>query len=82
MKTLSWIFGILILIIGILTIFQIHIVPGMIYFVLSLFFFPITNTILKKRFGLFIPFVMKVILFLFIMWFTLGVSDLAELYGL
>jgi hypothetical protein len=75
MKITSWIFGIL-------NIFQVHAVPGIIYIVLSLFFFPITNTILKKRFGFSIPFSVKIILFLLIMWFTLGVGDLAEIYGL
>ena len=82
MKTISWVFGILILTIGILNIFQVHAVPGIIYIILSLFFFPITNPILKKRLGFSVPFAVKIILFLLIMWFTLGVGDLAELYGL
>lgn len=82
MKTVSWIFGFWILIIGILNIFQIHAVPGIIYIALSLVFFPTTNIFLKKKFGFSIPFAIKIILFLLIMWFTLGVGDLAELYGL
>jgi hypothetical protein len=35
--------------------------------------------VLKKNFGFTIPFAVKVVLALFIFWFTLGISDLGDL---
>lgn len=79
---ISWIFGLLILTIGILNLFLVHPIPGIIYIIFSFVFFPPTKTFLKKTFNISIPFGLKLILFILIMWFTLGVGDLAEMYGL
>jgi hypothetical protein len=79
---ISWIFGILIFFIGILNLFLVHAIPGIIYIILSFVFFPPTNVFLKKKFNFSIPFSIKIILFILIMWPTLAVGDLAEMYGL
>ena len=76
---ISWVFGLAVLTIGILNLVLIHPVPGIIGLLLSLLFFPPVNDLLKKQFGFTIPFAVKVVLALFIFWFTLGISDLGDL---
>ena len=78
----SWIFGIAFFAIGVLNVFLVHPVPGVFYLLLSFVYFPPANAILKKRFDFSIPLAAKIILGLVIVWFTLGVSDLAEVFGL
>ena len=79
---ISWIFGLLLLIIGIMNLFMVHPLPGIIYIIFSIMFFPPTNNFLKKTMNFTIPFKIKLITFILFMWFTLGVGDLAEMYGL
>jgi hypothetical protein len=79
---ISWIFGIAFFAIGVLNVFLVHPVPGVFYLLLSFVYFPPANAILKKRFGFSIPLVVKIILGLIILWGTLAVGDLAEMFGL
>jgi hypothetical protein len=79
---ISWIFGIAFLAIGILNVFLVHPVPGVFYLLLSFVYVPPANALLKQKFGISIPLALKLILGIVIIWFTLGVSDLAELFGL
>ena len=76
---ISWIFGIAVFAIGVLNVFLVHPVPGAVYLLLSFVYFPPANAILKKRFGFSIPLVVKIILGIVIIWFTLGVSDLGDM---
>lgn len=78
----GWIFGLVILTLGILNLILVHPVPGVAYLLLSLIFFPPINAVFRKNLGLSIPLVFKIILGVVIIWFTLGISDLAEMYGL
>lgn len=82
LNIVSFVFGLLLLTIGIMNVFMVHPIPGIIYILVSLVFFPPTNNILKKTLNFTIPFKLKLIIFILIMWFTLGVGDLAEIYGL
>jgi hypothetical protein len=82
LNIVSFLFGLLLLTIGIMNVFMVHPIPGIIYILVSLVFFPPTNNILKKTLNFTIPFKLKLIIFILIMWFTLGVGDLAEIYGL
>jgi hypothetical protein len=82
LDAISWIFGLIIFTIGVMNLFLVHPFPGIIYIILSFVFFPPTNTIMKKKFNFSIPFSIKIILFILIMWPTLAVGDLAEMYGL
>lgn len=74
----SWILGLLVFTIGMLNLILIHPVPGIIGLALSFVFFPPVNDLLMKRFGFVIPFAVKIVLALFIFWFTLGISDLGD----
>jgi hypothetical protein len=79
---INWIFGVVFFVIGVLNAFLVHLVPGVFYLILSCVYFPPVNAILKKKFGLSIPFAVKIILGLVILWGTLAVGDLAEILGL
>lgn len=79
-KVAGWAFGLLVFTIGVLNLFLVHPVPGIVYMLLAFVFFPFTNVFLRKQFGFAIPLVVRIVLGVFIMWFTLGVSDLAEMY--
>ena len=76
---ISWILGLLVFAIGMANLILIHPVPGIIGLLLSLLFFPPVNDVLKKTVGFTIPFAVKIVLALFIFWFTLGISDLGDM---
>lgn len=77
---ISWIFGIIFFVIGVLNAILVHPVPGTFYILLSFIYLPSTNTILKKKFGFSIPLAVKIILGLVILWGTLAVGDLMEMF--
>ena len=77
---INWIFLILFVLIGILNIIFVHIVPGLIYLLISSVFIPSTNTLCKNKLGFSIPIVLKIILAVLVLWFTLGVGDLMEMF--
>ena len=77
---LNWIAAGLFAIIGVLNVVLIHPVPGLLYLLFVFVFLPATNTFLKKHFGFTIPPLVKIIAFVMVMWGTLGVADLMELY--
>ena len=76
---ISWIFGIIVFAIGVLNLFLVHPVPGAIYLLLSLVYLPPANAVLRKSIGFSIPLVVKIILGIIIIMFTLGVSDLGDM---
>ncbi len=75
----GWIFALILITIGILNLILVHPVPGAIYLLLSLLYVPAADDFLKKRVGFSIPPVVKIILGVVIIWFTLGVSDLGDM---
>ena len=75
----GWIFGMVVLTVGILNMFLVHLVPGVAYLLLSFIYFPPSNAYIRKKFGFQIPLVVKIILAIFIIMFTLGVSDLGDM---
>ena len=75
----NWIFGIIVFAIGALNLILVHPVPGIVFMLLSLVYFPPVNEVFQKKFGFAIPLVFKIILGIIIIWFTLGVSDLGDM---
>lgn len=75
----SGIFAIVLFAIGVLNVFLVHPVPGIIYILLSLLYIPQANVLLKKRLGFPIPSIVKILLGIVIIMFTLGVSDLGDM---
>ena len=76
---LSSIFGILVVILGILYLMVVHFVPAFICFLLALVYFPPADALFQKRLGMRVPIVLKILIGLFIIWFTLGISDLGDM---
>jgi hypothetical protein len=76
-KTISSLFGLLVFTIGIINTFWGN-DPGFGVFIilLSLAFFPPMSAIFKEKTGLSIPWYLKVLLGLFILWAALGVGEL------
>jgi len=76
---LSWIFALLLFVIGILNVILVHPVPGLIYFLLSFLYSPPAGNFLKERFGFVVPRVIKIAFAILILMFTLGVSDFGDM---
>ena len=72
-------FGIILIVIGILNIILIHVVPGVGYLLISMIYFPFSNDFLKRKTGHVIPGILKILLAIVLFFFTLGVSDLGDL---
>ncbi len=49
LNIISWVFGAAIFAIGVLNVFLVHTVPGVIYLLLSFVYYPPANAILKKK---------------------------------
>lgn len=76
---LSWLFGIAVFATGILNMILVHFVPGLVYLFLALFYLPPVNEMLRAKFGFSIPPLLKIILGIILIQFTLGVSDLGDM---
>ena len=77
---ISWIFGIVFFVIGVLNMFLVHPVPGIFYILLSLVYFPPISAIIKEKFNFSIHYIIKIILGLFVLWGTLAVGELMEMF--
>lgn len=75
----GWVFGLVIFIVGILNMFLVHLVPGVAYLLLSLVYLPPANAFVKQWLNLSVPLVIKIILGIVLIMFTLGVSDLGDM---
>lgn len=76
---IGWLTAIIVFVIGVLNIFLVHPVPGIVYILLSMVYLPPANAFLQKRTGWLIPALPKIILGVVIIMFTLGVSDLGDM---
>ena len=71
----SWIMALILFTVGVLNLVLVHPVPGWFHIVLGVIYLPRTNVLLKKWFGFTIPFAVKIIIFLFFMWYSLAVGE-------
>jgi hypothetical protein len=75
----SWIFGVVFFLIGLVNTFWGNDRGfGIFIILLSIIYFLPANPILRKRFGFSVPVVVKIILGLFILWAALGVGELFD----
>lgn len=81
-NVISILFALLFFVIGILNLVLVHPVPGVFYLLFSSLYLPATNTFLKKKLGFAMPFAIKVVVGLVLLWATLAVGDLADILGL
>ncbi|OLY93557.1 hypothetical protein SAMN05444008_108149 [Cnuella takakiae] len=75
----GYLFAALVFTLGVLNLVLVHPVPGFVYMLLALLFLPGTNNMLRQKMGFGIPSWVKIFLGIFILWFTLGVSDLGDM---
>ncbi len=76
----SWFLMILFIIIGIMNLVLIHPAPGIFYIVVSLFYCPPIGALAKQRMCFSIPYFIKIIAAFLILWATLAIGDLADIY--
>ncbi|QIL76321.1 hypothetical protein [Hymenobacter sp. HDW8] len=76
---IGWGFGMVVFAVGVANLFLVHPVPGIVYLFLSLLYLPPVNVLIKERTGFYIPTIVKIILGIIIIQFTLGVSDLGDM---
>lgn len=76
---ISWMFGLIVLAIGLVNIFWGN-DPffGVFIALLAFVYFPPVNSLLKKITGIRIHFILKILLGLFIFWAALGVGELFD----
>ncbi|WP_345160715.1 hypothetical protein [Pontibacter saemangeumensis] len=75
----GWIFGLVVITIGLLNLFLVHPVPGIAYLLLSLVYLPPANAYIRKKWRFSVPLVVKILLGIVLIMFTLGVSDLGDM---
>ena len=78
-STLSWLFAVTVSVIGLVNTFWGN-DPGfgILILLLSLIYFPPVHSIFKKKTGISIPGILKVLLALFIIWASVGVGELFD----
>lgn len=81
-KILCWIFGVILILTGVLNVILVHPIPGTLYCLFSLLYIPSSKNFMEKLIKRNIPFWVQLLLFIVIMWGTLAVGDLAEILGL
>ena len=75
----GWMFGLLVLAIGVANLVLVHPVPAVGYALVSLAYLPPANAFLQRRLGVSIHPAVKLGLAIAIVLFTLGVSDLGDM---
>lgn len=75
----GWMFGLLLIGVGIANLLLVHPVPALGYGLVALLYLPPVGHALKRRFGVSIPVLVKVLLAVVVVMFTLGVSDLGDM---
>ena len=75
----GWLYGLLLLAIGVLNLLLVHPVPAAAYALVSLVYFPPVSGALGRRSGIRLPATLKVVLGVVVIWFTLGISDLGDM---
>lgn len=75
----SVVFAALLFVIGVLNVFLVHPIPGVVYLLLAYFYLPQTNSYLREKLGFSISLFIKIILAVVLVMFTLGVSDLGDM---
>lgn len=74
-EVISWIFGVVFAVIGVLNLILVHVVPGVFYLFLSLIYFPAKSIFAGIKFNNRIPLRVKIIIGLMVLWGTLAVGS-------
>ena len=77
---IAYSFAFILCAVGILNIVYIHPVPGISYIMLSMLYLPQANQFFQITFRFMIPAVIKIIVAVILFFFTMGVSDLGDMF--
>ena len=75
----NWAFSLILIVVGILNLVLVHPVPGLVYLLLLGIYLQPINSFIQSKWGFKIPILVKFILAIAIIMFTLGVSDLGDM---
>lgn len=75
-------FGLIFIALSILNLILVHPVPALFYLLFSLIYFPVTDVFLFRKLNTYIPFKIKILLAILLLWGTLAVTDLADILRL
>ncbi len=81
-KIVTWILGLFFIVIGIMNAYLIYWVFGLFYLILGVLYLLPTYSFIRTQFGFNIHFGFRLGFALVIIWMTLAVGDLAEMFGL
>ena len=78
-NSVSWLIGFLVFIVGVLNILRGN-DPylGIAFMLVSFVYVPATNHFIKNKFGYSLPYLVKIILAIFLLWITMSVGAIAE----
>lgn len=78
-NSVSWLVGFLFFIIGVLNLLRGN-DPylGIAFMLVSFLYVPSTNNFIKNKFGYSLPYLVKIILAIFLLWITMSVGAIAE----
>ena len=76
----NWTLAIMFMVLGVLNAFLVHIVPGLFYVLISGLYFPPTYHFIQEKLGFRIPMAFSLIFAFLILWATMAVGDLFEMF--
>lgn len=79
---LDWLLMLVFATLGVLNWLQVHEVPGIFYLLVMLLYCPPLLAMVQKRLVWQPPYVFRMVFAFVLLWATLAVGDLAEIYGL
>lgn len=78
----SWVLLLLFAGIGVLNMVKVDLLAGALYLLFSIIYYPPIDKLFLKRLGFAFPYLAKVLLAFLVIWVSLAVGDLAEIYRL
>lgn len=79
---LDWVLVVVFGLLGVMNLIWIHVVPGVFYLLISILYVPPVVGLLEVLVGFKIPYGVRIAGAVVLLWATLAVGDLAELFGL
>lgn len=79
---LDWVLVVIFGLLGVMNLLWIHVVPGVFYLIISILYVPLVVGLLEVLMGFKVPYGVRIAGAVVLLWATLAVGDLAELFGL
>ena len=79
---LDWVLVVIFGLLGVMNLAWVHVVPGVFYLIVSALYVPSVIGLLEVFVGFKIPYVVRIAAAFVLLWATIAVGDLAEMFGL